>query len=89
MDFVSVHVIQLNYFHLLRYQDENTSALIMVITSTQWLTVRMTLACSLMIAAAAIGAVLVTQSPGNVASIFHSFLGPIVKVTGSFCLFWK
>ena len=43
----------------------------MVITSTQWLSVRMTTACSLMIAAVAIGAVLVTQSPGNVAPFFR------------------
>lgn len=58
---------------LFRYQDENTSAFIMVITGTQWLTVRMTLACSLMIAAAAIGAVLVTQSPA-LAGMSLSFL---------------
>ena len=69
MDFFSVNVLPCNLilFHLLRHQDENTSAAIMVITSTQWLSVRMTTACSIMIAAAAIGAVLVTQSPGNVA----------------------
>ena len=63
--------MQLDSFYLLRHQDENTSAAIMVITSTQWLSVRMTTACSLMIAAVAIGAVLVTQSPGNVAPFFR------------------
>ena len=36
----------------------------MVITSSQWLALRMTLLCSLMVAAAGYGAVLVAQSPG-------------------------
>ncbi|KAL9973022.1 hypothetical protein ACROYT_G019427 [Oculina patagonica] len=58
---------------LFKYQDENTSALVMVITSTQWLSVRMTLVCSIMIAAAAVGAVLVTQSPA-LAGMSLSFL---------------
>ena len=73
--------MQLDSFHLLRHQDENTSAAIMVITSTQWLSVRMTTACSLMIAAAAIGAVLVTQSPGNVA--------PFFRVSKMRCDWWR
>ena len=49
---------------MVSYQDENTSALMMVITSSQWLALRMTLLCSLMVAAAGYGAVLVAQSPG-------------------------
>ena len=49
---------------MVSYQDENTSALMMVITSSQWLALRMTLLCSLMVAAAGFGAVLVAQSPG-------------------------
>ena len=49
------------------YQDENTSALMMALTSTLWLGVRMTLLCSLMVAAVGIGAIIVTQSPGTLA----------------------
>ena len=45
------------------YQDENTSALMMVLTSTLWLGVRMTLLCSFMVAAVGFGAIIVTQSP--------------------------
>jgi len=49
------------------HQDENTSALMMVVSSTLWLGVRMSLLCSLMVAAAGYGAILVTQSPGMFA----------------------
>ena len=36
----------------------------MVITSTLWLGVRMTFLCSLLVAAAGFGAIIVTQNPG-------------------------
>ena len=52
------------FIFVVSYQDENTSALMMVITSSQWLALRMTLLCSLMVAAAGYGADLVAQSPG-------------------------
>jgi len=55
------------------YQDENTSALMMVISSSLWLGVRMTLLCSVMVAAAGFGAILVTQSPGTFTKLYSHY----------------
>jgi len=55
------------------YQDENTSALMMVLTSTLWLGVRMTLLCSFMVAAVGFGAIIVTQSPCTLAQEYGQY----------------
>ena len=45
----------------------------MVITSTLWLGVRMTLLCSLMVAGAGFGAIIVSQSPGTLAQDYGDY----------------
>ena len=49
---------------IVRYQDQNTPAIIMVLGCTKWLGVRLEVLCSLLVTLVAAGAVLVTQIPG-------------------------
>ena len=48
-----------------RYQDENTQAFFMVVSSNRWLSVRLDLLSSVFITAVAVAAVLVSESSGQ------------------------
>ena len=47
-----------------RYQDKNTSALIMLKASTRWLAIRGDLLSNILVTAVSAGALFTTQSPG-------------------------
>ena len=50
---------------LSRYQDENTQAFFMVVSSNRWLTVRLDLLSSLFVTIVAVAAILVLENPGQ------------------------
>ena len=50
---------------LFRFQDENTQAFFMVVSSSRWLVVRLDSTCSLFVTAVAIASLLIVESPGN------------------------
>ena len=56
---------------IVRYQDQNTPAIIMVLGCTKWLGVRLEVLCSLLVTLVATGAVLVTQIPGLIPQFLH------------------
>ena len=51
-----------------RYQDENTQAFFMVVSSNRWLSVRLDLLSSVFITAVAVAAILVSENPGQLVS---------------------
>ena len=51
-----------NYFS--RYQDENTQAFFMVVSSNRWLSVRLDLLSGVFVTIVAVAAILVTENPG-------------------------
>ena len=57
---------------IVRYQDQNTPAIIMVLGCTKWLGVRLEILCSLLVTLVAAGAVLVTQIPGLIPQLLHN-----------------
>ena len=48
-----------------RYQDENTQAFFMVVSCNRWLAVRLDLLSSVFVTVVAVGAILVTENPGE------------------------
>ena len=48
-----------------RYQDENTQAFFMVLSSNRWLSVRLDLLCAVFVTIVAVAAILVSESPGQ------------------------
>ena len=67
------------YTIFLRYQDQNTSVVIMVLGCSKWLGVRLEVLCSLLVTLVAAGAVFITQLPGKrlLSSSFSFSLPPI------------
>ena len=59
--FVTSH----NLYFFPRYQDENTQAFFMVVSSNRWLSVRIDLLSSVFITAVAVAAILVSENPGQ------------------------
>ena len=55
----------LQFVFFFRYQDENTQAFFMVVSSNRWLSVRLDLLSSVFITAVAVGAILVSENPGQ------------------------
>lgn len=48
-----------------RYQDENTQAFFLVVSCNRWLAVRLDLLSSVFVTVVAVGAILVTENPGE------------------------
>ena len=80
-----------NLYFFPRYQDENTQALFMVVSSNRWLSVRLDLLSIVFITAVAVAAILVSENPGQLVKaimlaiierykneivIWKNFMGP-------------
>lgn len=50
-----------------RYQDDNTQAFFMVVSCNRWLAVRLDLLSSAFVTIVAVGAILITENPGELA----------------------
>jgi len=53
------------YDYFSRYQDENTRAFFMVMSSNRWLSIRLDLLFTVFVTIVAVAAILVSESPGQ------------------------
>ena len=58
------YLAYINFYFFSRYQDENTQAFFMVVSSNRWLGVRLDLLSSVFITLVAVAAILVSENPG-------------------------
>ena len=65
VSYYSGFVTSYNLYFFPRYQDENTQAFFMVVSSNQWLSVRLDLLSSVFITAVAVATILVSENPGQ------------------------
>jgi len=63
----------------IRYQDENSPAIIMVLGCSKWLGVRLEVLCSLLVTLVAAGAVIITQIPGKYGTTLRLSILILVK----------
>ena len=69
-----------------RYQDENTQAFFMVVSSNRWLSVRLDLLSIVFITAVAVASILVSENPGQLAK---AILLVIIKRSENKIFIWK
>ena len=73
-------------FFFPRYQDENTQAFFMVVSSNRWLSVRLDLLSSVFITAVAVAAILVAENPGE---LVKAILLAIIERYKNKIFIWK